>query len=143
MPEPASPPQAGPVDVAETLHRLRLAVRQRMAEAATLGSEAGGVQGRLLALRDLETVREPVPLSARPGLGRLVVAARKAVHHLFLKWLVRPLVAQQNQFNEAAAQAVEEMAAELGRLRRELERQAAELERLRAEAATRERGSGG
>ncbi|MCZ7649950.1 MAG: hypothetical protein M5U13_01810 [Thermoanaerobaculia bacterium] len=79
-------------------------------------------------------MREPVPHSARPGLGRWVVAARKGVYHLFLKWLVRPLVAQQNFYNEASAQWIEELVAGQERLRREVARQAAEIERLREEA---------
>ena len=130
--EPTSP--ASPeIDVALVMRRLREGVRQRLAEAATLETGAAGNEGRLLALRDATVVREPVPHSARPGLGRLIVFVRKAAYHLLLKWLSRPLVAQQNLFNDAAAQWIEEHVASEERLRRELAQQAAELERLRVE----------
>lgn len=121
-------PAEAPIDVAATLARLREAVRQRAAEAATLEPGSQAAQSRLLALRELDTVREPVPVSPRRGLGRLVVFSRKAAFHLFLKWLVRPLLAQQNQFNQTAAQLIEELVRSEERLRGELRRQAALLE---------------
>ena len=122
-------PTEAPVDVAATFARLREAVRQRAAEAATLEPGSEAAQSRQLALRELDTVREPVPVSPRRGLGRLVVFSRKAAFHLFLKWLVRPLLAQQNQFNQTAAQLIEELLRSEERLRGELRRQAALLER--------------
>jgi len=127
-------PPAPEIDVALVMRRLREGVRQRLAEAATVEEGGAGGEGRLLALRESAVVREPVPHSARPGLGRLVVSARKGVYHLFLKWLARPLVAQQNLYNEASAQWIEELVAGQERLRREVARQAAEIERLREEA---------
>lgn len=129
-----TPPPAPEIDVALVMRRLREGVRQRLAEAATVEAGGAGGEGRLLALRESAGVREPVPHSARPGLGRWVVAARKGVYHLFLKWLVRPLVAQQNLYNEASAQWIEELVAGQERLRREVARQGAEIERLREEA---------
>jgi hypothetical protein len=117
------------IDVAATFARLREAVRQRAAEAATLEPGSEAAQSRLLALRELDTVREPVPVSPRRGLGRLIVFARKGVYHLFLKWLTRPLLAQQNQFNQTASQLLEELSRSEERLRRELRRQAALLEK--------------
>ena len=128
-----TPPPAPEIDVALVMRRLREGVRQRLAEAATVEAGGAGGEGRLLALREATGVREPVPHSARPGLGRWVVAARKGVYHLFLKWLARPLVAQQNLYNEASAQWIEELVASQERLRREVACQAAELERLREE----------
>lgn len=125
--DPIAPDEPA-VDVAATFARLREAVRQRAAEAATLEPGAEAAQSRLLALRELDTVREPVPVSPRRGLGRVIVFARKAAFHLFLKWLVRPLLAQQNQFNQTASQLIEELVRSEERLRRELRRQGARLE---------------
>lgn len=127
--DPDSRREELPVDVAATFARLREAVRQRAAEAATLEPGAEAAQGRLLALRELDTVREPVPVSPRRGLGRLIVFGRKAAFHLFLKWLVRPLLAQQNQFNQTASQLIEELVRSEERLRSELRRQAELLAR--------------
>lgn len=131
--DPIAPDEI-PVDVAATFARLREAVRQRVAEAATLEPGTEAAQSRLLALRELDTVREPVPVSPRPGLGRVIVFARKAAFHLFLKWLVRPLLAQQNQFNQTASQLIEELVRSEERLRAELRRQAALLERAGIDA---------
>lgn len=135
---PGAPPVSEPlpVDVAATFARLREAVRQRVAEAATLEPGAEAAQSRLLALRELDTVREPVPVSPRPGLGRVIVFARKTAFHLFLKWLVRPLLAQQNQFNQTASQLIEELVRSEERLRAELRRQAALLERAGIDAGS-------
>jgi len=123
--------------VAEILQQVRSGVRQRAAEAETAGA-AGSDAARqgLLALRQREFVAEPVPFSHRASLGRAVVFARKAVYHLFSKWLVRPVLEQQNGFNQAASRLLQELV-EAGerseRERRELAGRVAELERRLAE----------
>jgi len=119
--------------VAEILQEVRSGVRQRAAEAETAGV-AGSDAARqgLLALRQREFVAEPVPFSHRASLGRAIVFVRKAFYHLFLKWLVRPVLEQQNGFNQAASRLLQELveAAERNeRERKELAARVAELER--------------
>src|SRR6185295_898559 len=71
--------------VAAVLHQIRSGVRQRQAEIATLqGGEE--VKLRLLELKTLEYLDEPIAFSPRPVTGKLLVFVRKAVFHLFLKW---------------------------------------------------------
>jgi len=140
-------PVAAGIDprVAEVLQQLRSGVRQRQAEAATMGAVAdplatanggtapGGAAGfahALLAVRSSEYVREPVPFSHRPRLGKLIVASRKAFYHLFLKWFARPVLAQQNVFNQAAGRLLQELAEAEERTAREARQLAARLDEL-------------
>ena len=103
-PTPALPPED--LRVAEVLQKVRSGVRQRRAESTTMAGEGEETRNGLLALKQREYVQEPVPFSHRPGLGRFVVLARKAVYKLFLKWFTRPLLEQQNGFNQASARLV-------------------------------------
>jgi hypothetical protein len=131
---------SAPIDpaVETVLQQIRSGVRQRAAEAATAGAAgAAGSPGAesarqgLLALRQREFVAEPVPFSHRARGGRVIVFVRKAFYHLFLKWLVRPVLEQQNGFNQAASRLLQDLleAVERGeRERRELGRRIAELE---------------
>lgn len=134
---------SAPIDpaVETVLQQIRSGVRQRAAEAATVGSlgspgslgSSGSETARqsLLALRQREFVAEPVPFSHRARGGRVIVFVRKAFFHLFLKWLVRPVLEQQNGFNQAASRLLQDLleAVERGeRERRELGRRIAELE---------------
>ncbi|HEV8630081.1 MAG TPA: hypothetical protein VGV61_07160 [Thermoanaerobaculia bacterium] len=141
--------------VAAVLEQLRAGVRQRRAELATLGSLSregplstdGGdsgveMQGRLLALRQSEYVREPVPTSHRQGLGRWIVLVKKAGYQLFGKWLVRPLLEQQNAFNQATSVALQELAENEERLARQVRELQAQLVALRG-AGERRPGAGG
>ena len=146
--EPAAEPAALPdPHVAEVLQEVRSGVRQRAAEAETAGSPGSlGSLGSLgsdtarqglLALRQHEFVAEPVPFSHRASLGRAIVFVRKAVYHLFLKWHARPLLEQQNGFNQAASRLLQELveAAERSeRERKELAGRVAELERRAGES---------
>jgi hypothetical protein len=134
---------AAPPDprVAEVLQQLRSGVRQRQAEAATVGGGlsggAGGFAQALLAVRAAEYLQEPVSFSHRPRLGKLIVGSRKAFFHLFLKWFLRPVVAQQNAFNQAAGRMLQELAEAQERTARETRLLGARLAELeaRAEAA--------
>jgi hypothetical protein len=115
--------------VAEVLQQLRSGVRQRQAEAATVGGlpgsleapggPAGFAQG-LLAVKAAEYVEEPVPFSHRARLGKLVVGSRKAFFHLLLKWFLRPVLAQQNAFNQAAGRMLQDLAEAQERTAREV-----------------------
>jgi len=133
---PAEPPDER-VELAATLAAIGAAVRQRRAEVASSGLDGDELAVQVAELRRREFVLEPRPVSPRPGLGRVIVWARKAVYHLFGKWHVRAVLQQQNEFNQSAATllagAVErerEQRRELARLRARLERLEERLERL-------------
>jgi len=134
-------PAAGDAErerVAAVLDQLRAGVRQRRAELVTLGAGAAvpadgvdaDLQGKLLAVRQSEYVREPVPASHRAGLGRFIVLARKGGYKLFGKWLVRPLLEQQNAHNQAAAALLQELAESEARLLRQVRELTLRLEAL-------------
>lgn len=124
--------------VAAVLDQLRAGVRQRRTELATLGASAasssgdGGdeLQGKLLQVRQSEYVREPMPTSHRPGLGRWIVLARKAGYKLFGKWLVRPLLEQQNAHNAASAALLQELAESEARLAKQVRELTLRLEAI-------------
>lgn len=121
--------------VARTLAQLRAGVRQRRGELATLSGGAAGrdeARLRLLEVERLEFVREPVATSPRPGVGRLLVFARKAFFHLFHKWYARPLLHQQNELNRALGQLGRELAAGQEELAAAVDRLAARLAALEA-----------
>jgi hypothetical protein len=135
--------------VAEVLQQLRSGVRQRQAEAATVGGLPGSLEAAgpaaggagfaqgLLAVKAAEYVQEPVPLSHRRRLGKLIVGSRKAFFHLLLRWFLRPVLAQQNAFNQATGRMLQDLAEAQERTAREvrvLAVLAAELE-ARAEGA--------
>ena len=106
----------------DVVERLRDGIRQHRAEAAALAEIRSG--SGLLDLERTAYLEEPLPVSGRRWTGRLIVLTRKAVYHLFLKWYARPLLQQQNRFNQAAARRIEEML----ELERVLRRQIEELE---------------
>lgn len=129
---PSDSPSAAPADlrVAEVLQKVRSGVRQRRAESATLA--AGGMETRngLLMLKSREYVQEPVVFSHRPRWGRFIVFTRKAFFHVFLKWYLRPLLEQQNGFNQAASRLIEDLVEAHDRALRELALVSARLEAL-------------
>lgn len=116
--------------VAEVLQKVRSGVRQRRAEATTLAAGSEEARNGLLALKAREYVQEPVAFSHRRRWGKLIVFTRKAFFHVFLKWFMRPVVEQQNAFNQAAARLIEDLVAEQERNARELRQLAARLEAL-------------
>lgn len=115
-------------DVAAILDRLRAGVRQRRAESVTLGEGSEATRNGLLALRAREYVQEPIVVSHRARFGKLIVFVRKAFFHLFLKPFFRPVLEQQNAFNETASRLIQELA-------EGAERQAREIRELRARLA--------
>jgi len=129
--------------VAAVLEQLRAGVRQRHAELATMGAAGGAIeaQAKLLQVKEHEYLREPVPFSHRSGLGRWIVLARKAGYKLFGRWLVRPLLEQQNAFNQAAAAALQELMESEQRLHRQVRDLAARLEALRGATERVDKGS--
>jgi hypothetical protein len=140
-PVPASPDEPR---VAEVLQRVRSGVRQRRAEATTLAAGAEETRNGLLALKSREYVQEPVAFSHRRRWGKLIVFTRKAFFHVFLKWLTRPLLEQQNAYNQAAARLIEDLVESQDRAARELRQLAARVEALerRLEAGEQAGGDG-
>jgi hypothetical protein len=122
--------------VADVLARLQAGVRQRRAESATLAGTTAETHGRLLLLKEREYLQEPVPFSHRPRWGRWIVLARKACYKLFLQWMLRPVLAQQSDFNQAASGLLQELAEAQERQARRLAELATRVERL-------ERAAGG
>ena len=119
-------------DVSEILQRLRAGVRQRQAELATLGAATDDARFKLVELTAKEYVQEPICISPRPVLGRWIVLARQAFFHAFLKWYVRPVVEQQNAFNQTASRLVQDLVQsreKLGRELRELDARLTALEK--------------
>jgi hypothetical protein len=114
--DPVLPPER----VAEVLQQLRSGVRQRTAELAVQGEATEEARQGLAAVRAREYVEEPVPLSHRRRLGRPIVLARKLAFHLFFKWYMRPLLEQQNAFNQAAGRVLQDILEAEERLRREV-----------------------
>ena len=138
--------------VAAVLDQLRAGVRQRRAELVTLGGSALGgdaafdgggrdAAAKLVQLKESEYVREPVPTSHRQGLGRWIVLARNAGYKLFGKWLVRPLLEQQNAYNQAAAALLQELVEREERLQRQVRELQARLESMEAREPPRGEGS--
>ncbi len=126
-----TPPSSAPdLRVAEVLQKVRSGVRQRQAESTTLA--AGGEEARsgLLTLKAREYVQEPVAFSHRPRWGRVIVFVRKAFYKVFLKWFLRPVLEQQNGFNQAAARLIEDLVESNDRMARELRQASARVEAL-------------
>lgn len=128
MSDPNSPPDDIRVD--QVLQQVRSGIRQRRAEATTLAAGAEETRNGLLALKAREYVQEPVAFSHRPRWGRLIVFVRKAFYKVFLKWFTRPVLEQQNGFNQAAARMIEDLVEAQERSQRELRQLAARLEAL-------------
>lgn len=144
MSEETSPPRSEAAAdaererVAAALGGLRAAVRQRQGELASARGGGGDEMALQLAeLRRREFVEEPRPVSPRPLVGRWIVALRKLVWHLGLKWHARAAWAQQNGFNQAASRTLQDLAEREREARRRLERLEARVAELEA------RGGGG
>lgn len=117
--------------VEDVLQRLRAGVRQRQAEIATLGGSDQS-KHKLAELTAREYVQEPIAVSPRPVLGRWIVFARKVIFHVVLKWFTRPVMEQQNAYNQTASRLIQDLTQTqeaLARQVRDLEARLAKLER--------------
>ena len=123
-----TPPDDLRVD--QVLQQVRSGVRQRRAESTTLAVGAEETRNGLLALKSREYVQEPVAFSHRARWGNLIVFARKAFYKVFLKWFTRPVLEQQNSFNQAAARMIEDLVEARERDAKELRQLSARLEAL-------------
>lgn len=124
-PDPAAEPTARRVE--EVLHQLRAGVRQRQAEVATIAAGTDEARLKLVELSSKEYIQEPMTVSPRPVVGRLLVFSRKAFFHLFMKWFMRPVLEQQNAFNQTASRLVQDLVQSQEALSRQLREQAARL----------------
>jgi hypothetical protein len=128
MSDPLPPPDDLRVD--QVLQQVRSGVRQRRAESTTLAAGAEETRNGLLALKDREYVQEPVAFSHRARWGKLIVFTRKAFYKVFLKWFTRPVLEQQNGFNQAASRLIEDLVEAQEKSTRELRQISARLEAL-------------
>lgn len=67
------------------------------------------LEGRLLDLHAKAHVKEQPFTSGAPVLGRLLVLVRETWNSVATKWYVRPMLHQQNLFNQAVLEAVQEI----------------------------------
>jgi len=121
-------------DVAAVLERLRAGVRQRQAELATVNAATDEARFKLAELTAKEFIQEPMAVSPRPVIGRALVFVRKAMFHLFFKWYMRPVVEQQNAFNQTASRLVQDLLQAEERLARQLREMDARLTALEKRA---------
>jgi len=133
MPDPTHSPDENSADeirVDQVLQQVRSGIRQRRAEATTLAAGAEETRNGLLNLKAREYVQEPVAFSHRARWGKLIVLVRKAFYKVFLKWFTRPVLEQQNGFNQAAARMIEDLVEAQEKSARELRQISARLEAL-------------
>ncbi|HEV2852971.1 MAG TPA: hypothetical protein VHC97_09230 [Thermoanaerobaculia bacterium] len=123
-------PKPDDLRVDQVLQQVRSGVRQRYAESTTLAAGAEETRNGLLALKDREYVQEPVAFSHRARWGKLIIFTRKAFYKVFLKWFTRPVLEQQNGFNQAASRLIEDLVEAQERNARELRQISARLEAL-------------
>ena len=101
-------PEAEAERVAAALEQVRAGVRQQQALLATY-PEVDELPASLAEVRRRQYLQRPIPSSHRPFFGRFVVLAKKAFYHLFMKWYLRPMLQQQNDFNEAVSIALQDL----------------------------------
>lgn len=109
-----SPERDKEVQVAEVLEQIRAGVRQRQAELAAMGDRAryrekGYVEQRLRELHAKAQVRERPFASHVPLFGRLIALFRETWNSVAAKWYVRPILSQQNIFNQAVVEMTREL----------------------------------
>ncbi|HYU30542.1 MAG TPA: hypothetical protein VEW48_00130 [Thermoanaerobaculia bacterium] len=113
--------------VDEVLQQLRAGVRQRQAELATVGAGTDEARFKLVELTSKEYIQEPIPLSPRPVVGKWLVFLRKAFFHVFMKWYMRPVLEQQNAFNQTAGRLIQDLVQGQEKLARQLREMEARL----------------
>ncbi len=89
--------------------------------------QLAALSARLNACR---TLQEPAAASRLPIVGRPLAAIRRALHHFFSSWYDRPLLEQQNRFNEEIVRSVDELTNLLKRLQEEQARAKEEIDGL-------------
>lgn len=112
------------------LERLRAGVRQRQAELATVTAGTDEARFKLVELTAKEFVQEPMAVSPRPVIGRALVFVRKALFHVVFKWYMRPVLEQQNAFNQTVSRLVQDLVQSQERLARQIREMEARLTAL-------------
>lgn len=121
--------------VAGTLEQVRSGVRRRQAEVTTVTIETDELRLRLLELRQSEYLQEPPCVVPIPVIGPIVAFIRKAFARLFTRWYQRPMMVQQNRFNQASSRLIQDLASTQSELRQEIERLRHELPAAPADGA--------
>ena len=116
----------------EVVEQLRAGIERRRSQLAGQNPTLDG--SGLHELDSSQFLEEPPAVSARPGIGGLIVFSRKLFRHLFLKWYTVPLLRQQNGFNRNVTLSFGDVVKRNQRLQREV----GDLQR-RVEALERER----
>ena len=97
--------------VAEVLAQVRAGVRQRHAVQAIGTETAQSLRAKLEGVLATPLLVPPTPVSHRGWLGRPIVAAKRFVYRVFMRWYLAPLIEQQSAFNRSVAAALRELAA--------------------------------
>jgi hypothetical protein len=96
--------------VTEVLSEVRASVRQRHAVLATGTERVRPLRVALEDALDKRVLVPPTPQSHRGWLGKPIVAAKRLVYQVFMRWYVAPLIEQQNAFNRSVAEVMRELA---------------------------------
>ena len=96
------------------MQQIRAGIRQRQAELRALGNRAllvedGQWEQRVRELRAKAHVQERPFVSHAPLIGRFVAFFREKWNSVAAKWYIRPMLHQQNVFNQAVVQTIYEM----------------------------------
>ena len=112
--EVIAPDSQEEIPVAEVMRQIRADIRRRQAELKALGDRAlpvedGQWEQRVRELRAKAHVRERPFVSHAPLIGRFIAFFREKWNSIAAKWYVRPMLHQQNIFNQAVVQTIQEM----------------------------------
>ena len=111
------------VRVAEVMQQIRVGIRQRQAELAAWGDRVlpGEDEQRFRELQASAHIRERPFVSHVPIVGRFIAFFREKWNSVAAKWYVRPMLHQQNIFNQTVVQTIREVLEAQADLNRYLE----------------------
>jgi hypothetical protein len=115
----------------EVVERLREGIERRRSQLAGQNPTLDG--SGLHELDSSQFLEEPPAVSAKPGIGGLIVFSRKLFRHLFLKWYTVPLLRQQNSFNRNATLSLRDVIQRNRKLQLELDELLHRIEELERE----------
>lgn len=133
--EVVTPQSQQEIPVAEVMQQIRAGIRQRQAELAAWGERAPSEEQEQLnqRYRELQAkarIQERPFVSHVPLLGRFIALFRETWNSVAAKWYVRPMLRQQNVFNQTVAQMLQELFAAQADLRRRLDETNRYLEQI-------------
>jgi hypothetical protein len=110
-PKIIAPDSPEEIRVAEVMQHIRMGVRQRQAELAAWGDRTlpGEDEQRFRELQASAHIRERPFVSHVPIVGRFIAFFREKWNSVSTKWYVRPMLHQQNIFNQTVVQTIQEM----------------------------------